>query len=235
MAMSAENVRKYSPPYISPRTFQHLVEQLETTIPDRFDRSYLDKMFSGSTGVQVMAAMRFLNLLDSGNKPTHHLRLLVQSTGDERPKRLRDMANNAFGFVLNNNSLNLKTATYGQLEDIFTSQFGVDKDVRRKCIKFFISLAHDAGIELSPYITQKVKMASNSVAVKTPARKTNSKASKTQEIPQEAGKIPQHTELINRLMDKFPDYDILWTDGQKQKWVDDFTVFFGKIYPEVKK
>jgi hypothetical protein len=234
--MSAENVRTYSPPYISPRTFQHLIEQLQTTIPDRFDRSYLDSMFSGSTGVQVMAAMRFLNLLDSGNKPTHHLRLLVQSTGEERTKRLRDLANNVFGFILNNESFNIQTATYGQLEEIFTSYFKVDGDVRRKCIKFFISLAQDADIKLSPHITKKVKMTSNTAAVvRTSTKKTVVKAPKIPEIPQIVEKVPENTELIHRLISKFPDYDIQWTDVQKQKWVDDFTLFFVKVYPEVKK
>lgn len=230
--MSSENSRKYSPPYISPRSFYHLIERLQENIPGRIDRSYLDTMFSGSSSTQVMAAMRFLTLIDAGNKPTHPLRLLVDSRGEERVKRLKDVCNSAFAPVFNSGSVDLRTATFAQFEELFHDQFGVDGDVRRKCIKFFTTLASDAGIELSPHITKKVRTTS-STATRAPVKKASSRSSRIDEIPQ-AGKVPEHTELLDKLLGKFPDFDFSWTQEQKAAWLESFNIFMQKIYPELR-
>ena len=232
--MSPESPRKYSPPYISSRSFYHLLELLQENVPGRIDRSYLDTMFSGSASTQVMAAMRFLNLVDDGNKPTHHLRLLVDSRGDERTKRLKDVCTNSFGIVFNNNSLDLQTATYAQLEELFQVHFGVDGDVRRKCIKFFTSLATDAGISLSPHITKKVRTSHSNSTARAPVKRVAPKSSRTEEIPKVA-EIPETTQLLEKLLKKFPDFDVAWTAEQKAMWLEGFNMFMRNIYPELKK
>lgn len=233
--MSIENTKRGTPPYISPSTFRHLVEQLQKNLPDRIDRSYLDELHSGSTSTQIMSALRYLNLADSINKPTHHLKLLVASSGEERVKRLKDIANNSYSFVFNNGTVDLKTATYAQLEELFHDNSGVDGDVRRKCIKFFTSLCHDADVPLSPHVTKKVRMSGNSQPARISVRKTSSKSTKTTEVPQGVLKIPEHMELLSKLLDKFPEYETEWTESQKTKWLDGFIQFIQKIYPEAKQ
>ncbi len=233
--MSAENSRRGTPPYISPTTFHHLIEQLQKNLPDRIDRSYLDELHSGSTSTQIMSALRYLNLADSLNKPTHHLKLLIASSGEERTKRFKDIANGAYSFVLNNGSVDLQTATYAQLEELFHDHCGVDGDVRRKCIKFFTSLSQDADIPLSPHVTKKVRMARGNNTTRLPARKTSSRNAKTMEVPQQILKVPEHTELLGKLLDKFPDYEIEWTNEQKTKWLEGFIQFVQKIYPDNRK
>jgi hypothetical protein len=233
--MSAESSKRGTPPYISPTTFHHLIEQLQKNLPDRIDRSYLDELHSGSTSTQIMSAMRYLNLADSLNKPTHHLKLLIASSGEERGKRFKDIANNAYSFVLNNGSVDLQTATYAQLEELFHDHCGVDGDVRRKCIKFFTSLSQDADIPLSPHVTKKVRMARGNNTTRLPARKTSSRNAKTMEVPQQILKVPEHTELLGKLLDKFPDYEIEWTNEQKTKWLEGFIQFMQKIYPDNRK
>ena len=232
--MPPENTKKYSPPYISPRSFYHLVERLQENVPGRIDRSYLDTMFSGSASTQIMAAMRFMNLIDTGNKPTHHLRLLVDSREEERTKRLKDLCNNAYGIVFTNGSVDPQTATYAQLEELFQYHYGVDGDVRRKCIKFFTSLASDAGIPLSPHITSKVRTVPVNNVPRTPAKKVIPKSSELIEMPQ-TQKIPENNPLLDKLLDKFPGWDASWTDDQKAKWLDGFNLFMQKIYPDIKK
>ncbi len=231
--MPVGNSHKYTPPYISPKAFHHLIEELEKGVPEQLDRTYLDGMFSGSTGTQVMAALRYLGLADN-MKPTPQLRLLVGVKGEERAKRLRDIALKTYAFIFSGITSS-GTATYGQLEDLFSAEFHVDGDVRRKCIKFFTSLAHDAGVPLSPHIIKRVRMTHGTRVVKTPARRASPKTSRVPALPQEVVKVPEPTDLMNTLVNKFPDYDIQWTDEQKQKWVDDFSMFVIKIYPEVKK
>lgn len=232
--MSAENARRGTPPYISPTTFRHLLEQLKKNPTDRIDRSYLDPMHSGSTSTQIMSALRYLNLVDSINKPTHHLNLLVGCPDEERPKRLKDIAAAAYGFILNNGTVDVQTATYQQLEELFYDNSGVDGDVRRKCIKFFTSLAQEAGVQLSPHITKKVRMGRGSGGSRTAPRKTSSH-SRTAEIPQPVVKVPEHTELLDKFLSKFPDFNPGWTEEQKTKWLEGFTLFMLRIYPPQKQ
>jgi len=228
--VSPENARKGTPPYISPTTFRHLLEQLQKNPTDRIDRSYLDELHSGSTSAQIMSALRYLNLIDSINKPTHHLKLLVGCPEEERPKRLKDLATSAYGFVFGGTA-DVQTATYGQLEELFSNNSGVDGDVRRKCIKFFTSLAQDAGITLSPHITKRVRAGRGSTSSRTTAKKVSSRTSRIVEIAALPVKVPENTELLDKLLNKFPDFDPAWSDEQKMKWLEGFTLFMLRIYP----
>ena len=234
--MTPENVQKYRPPYISPVSFRHLLEILQQNqIPGRIDRNFLNERFSGSASTQVMAAMHFLNLMDSNGVPTHHLRLLVDAQGDEKAKRLRDVCNAAYAPVFTNETMDPRTATFTQLEDFFTSYYRVDGDVRRKCLKFFVSLAKDAKIDLSPHIAGKGRAAYNSSTVRPPVKKQAPKATKPVETPHENVKPHEPTGHAAGFMDKFPNYDPTWTTEQKRQWVEDITTFFTRIYPEFKK
>ncbi|MDP2920691.1 MAG: DUF5343 domain-containing protein [Dehalococcoidia bacterium] len=230
--MSAENARRGTPPYISPVTFRHLLEQLQKNVPDRIDRSYLDELHSGSTGTQIMSAVRYLNLVDSNNKPTPNLRFLLdgRSTPEERTKKLRDIALSAYGFVLSNTAIDHKTATYAQIQELFRDNCGVEGDVQRKCIKFFTSLATDAGIPLSPFINKRVRMG-RSTPPRQSTRKGSSKSSRNVLVPEPTNKIPVHMELLGKLLDKFPPFESEWTVEQKTRWLESFMVFIQKIYP----
>lgn len=230
--MTTDNSKRGTPPYISPRTFNHLIEQLQKNLPDRIDRSYLDELHSGSTSTQIMSALRYLSLADSLNKPTHHLKLLVAASGEEKTKRLRDIAHNAYSFLLNNSSIDIQSATYAQLEELFHDHCGVDGDVRRKCIKFFTSMSSDAGIPLSPHVTKKVRMTRGTKTTKSNVKKISYRNTKIETLPQRMEMVPSHTDLLDRLMSKFPDYDIEWSDEQKLKWLESFTLFMQKIYSD---
>jgi hypothetical protein len=230
--MAPEIARKGTPPYISPSTFRHLIEQLQKNMPDRIDRSYLNTLHSGSTSTQVMSAMRYLNLVDVYDKPTHHLKLLVAApTSEEKSKRLRDIAQNSYAFVLASSSVDIQAATYSQLEETFKDHCGVEGDVRRKCIKFFTSLADDAGIGLSPHVTKRIRMARGTTASKPAVRKINSKTIKPVEIPQQVAQVPQHDMLMDKLLGKFPEMDITWSNEMKQLWLESFTQFMMRVYP----
>lgn len=228
--MSAENSKRGTPPYISPRTFRHLIEQFQKNLPDRIDRSYLDELHSGSTSTQIMSAFRYLNLADPLNKPTHHLKLLIAAEGEERAKRLKDIANSAYSFVLSNGSVDLQTATYAQLEELFHDYSGVDGDVRRKCIKFFTALSQDADIPLSPHITSKVRMDRGIKTTRLPVRKTSSRNVKEAEVPQQTIKVPELLPWHQMLVEKFPHFDPAWNDEIKKKWFEAYFELF-KINP----
>jgi len=237
--MSAENSRKGTPPYISPITFRNLLTELQRNMPDRIDRSYLNNMHSGSTSTQVMSAIRYMNLVDVYDKPTHHLKLLVAAASpEEKVKRLRDIAQVSYAFLLNNPAIDVQAATYAQLEEFFTDFCGVEGDVRRKCIKFFTSLAVDAGISLSPHVAKKIRMARGSGVSKPSLKKVNSKTIKLMEIPQQMASVPQYDLFLDKLLGKFPDMDVTWTNEMKQLWLESFNQFMMKAYesyPQGKK
>ena len=168
--MVNDKSRKRLPPYVSYRTFLNFIDGLQQRVPARIDRSYWGEMLSGSTGTQLMAALRFLGLIDASSKPTGRLKPLVSAKGDQRRELLKEITSEAFGFVLQG-SLDHQNATYAQLEEAFHSTFQLADDVGRKCIKFFIALASDAGIPLSPFITKRSRSTQTGTGTKTITKK----------------------------------------------------------------
>jgi hypothetical protein len=217
----SEKGRKRLPPYVSYRTFYHFLERLEDRIPSRIDRSYWGDMLSGSTGTQLMAALRFLNLIDANGKPTEKLKPIVDAKGDLRAPLLRKITNDSYDFVLGS-SLDLGSATYAQLKDVFHDNFRLTDDVNRKCVKFFIALAKDSGITLSPFITKGIRSTHTTSTSKTALKKTGTRTNRNVKIPQGEDEIPNTNSYLHLLLSKFPNFDPSWSDEIKLKWFADF-------------
>ena len=215
--MTTEKTRKHLPPYVSYRTFYNFMEQLQQRIPSRIDRSYWGDILSGSTGTQLMAAMRFLDLIDVNGKPTKKLEPLVSAKGESRKRLLHDIAYDAFDFVCQG-SLDLESATYSQLQEVFHNTFQLTDDVSRKCVKFFIAIANDAGINLSPFITKRTRSMHSSAGLKTSLKKIGIRTKRNALIPQDRDEIPNTTSWDGMLLSKFPDFDVSWSDELKMKW-----------------
>ena len=215
--MTTEKGRKHLPPYVSYRTFHNFVEQLQQRMPSRIDRSYWGDILSGSTGIQLMAALRFLGLIDANGKPMERLKPLVAARGEPRTKLLQEIAYDAFGFVLKS-SLDLESATYSQLEEVFHNTFQLTDNVSRKCVKFFIAMASDAGMTLSPFITRRTRSAHTSTGTKTITKKVGIRTNRNGIIPQGTDEIPNYSSWNSKLLDKFPSFDPSWSEELKQKW-----------------
>lgn len=208
--MVEEKARKRLPPYVSYRTFLNFIERLEREMPARIDRSFWSDRLAGSTGTQLMGALRFLNLIDSNGVPTSQLRQLVSAKGEKRVEVLRQIATESYNFVLGG-SFDFHIATYAQLEEVFHRNFELADDVNRKCIKFFVALATDAGIPLSSFITKRVRALTVSSGTKT--KRKSAKINRNLVIPHE---------IIDELTSKFPTFDPSWPDEVKLKWFDAF-------------
>jgi hypothetical protein len=219
--MVIEKGRKHLPPYVSYRTFHNFIERLQEQMPSRIDRSYWGDILSGSTGIQLMAALRFLNLVDANGKPLERLRPLVSARGEQRAQLLRIIAYDAFSFVLES-SLDLESATYAQLVEVFHSTFQLTDDVSRKCVKFFIALANDAGMPISPFITKRTRATHTTSSTKVMSKKSGNRTSRNSLIPQAEDEIPNHSTWNSLLLSKFPNFDPSWSDDLKLKW---FTAF----------
>jgi len=208
--MVDEKGRKRLPPYVSYRTFLNFMERLEQGMPARIDRSYWSDRLAGSTGTQLMAALRFLGLVDADGVPTSQLRQLVSASGEKRTELLRQIATESYNFVLGG-SFDFHIATYAQLEEVFHRNFELADDVNRKCIKFFVALASDAGIPLSPFITKRVRTLTTGAGIK--AKRKSAKPGRNLVIP---------LEIADELAAKFPTFDPSWSDEVKLKWFDAF-------------
>lgn len=219
--MDNDTGRKALPPYVSYRTFRNFIDELQVGIPARIDRSYWGERYSGSTGTQLMTALRFLGLINGGSVPTTRLRQLVSAAGAQRSEVLKQIARTAFDFLAER-SLDPGVATYAQLEEAFSSTYQMTGDVTRKCIKFLVSLLDDAGVSLSPYIVKKSKTIRSSIGKKGPTKKTISRTNGNLSASSNSDPIPSQIVWYEMVLAKFPNFDPAWTDEVKLKWFEAF-------------
>lgn len=213
--------KKRSPPYVSYRSFLTLLEELQRGLPGRLDRSYWGDKFSGSTGTQLMSALRFLNLVDTVGVPTSHLKDLVEARGVTRKEILKVISQESFSFLVSN-TFESEKATYAQLEEVFNECYQVDKDVARKCIKFFTELANDAGIPLSPFITKKSKNSKNIPITEKIPKRSGIRTTQNVLVPQNMELIPKPQSWKELLLTKFPSFDPSWPTDVQIKWFEAF-------------
>jgi hypothetical protein len=213
--------KKRSPPYVSYRSFLTLLEELKRGLPARIDRSYWGDKFSGSTGTQLMSALRFLNLVDPSGVPTNMLKELVGARGTPRAEIIRKISHESFTF-LSIDTFDSETATYAQLEEVFNDVYQVDRDVARKCIKFFIEIANDGGIPLSPFITKKSKSSRPAPVVEKIPKKSGIRTNQNLLITQNTELIPHPMSWKELLLTKFPSFDPTWPNDVQLKWFEAF-------------
>ena len=219
--MVRDSRRKRLPPYVSYRTFLNFIERLQQGIPSRIDRSYWSDRLSGSTGTQLMSAMRFMGFVDASGRPTTRLRQLVSARGAQRTEVLKQIASEAYDFLLQA-SFDSQDATYAQLEETFHDNFEVTDSVCRKCVKFFVALATDAKIPLSPFILRRVRSVRVSTGTKPAIKRRGTKEKKNLIIPQDLEEIPEEISWDKMLLAKFPTFDPSWSDEVKLGWLEAF-------------
>ena len=221
-----EKARRQLPPYVSYRSFWNFLDRLRDAVPARIDRSYWGDKFSGSTGTQLMAALRYLGLIDNEGIPTTMLRNLVAARDLQRDELMARIAYDCYPFFLNG-AVDYRTATYAQFEDILHTHFQVNSDVARKCLKFFIDLATDARIPLSPFVIKKNRKTRTSAS----ARRTKNRSEKSvpEKSPSAQSTIPNGTSLDKMLLNKFPAFDPSWSDELKLKWFSAFDELIKRI------
>lgn len=232
--MVKEIGRKRLPPYVSYRTFQNFIEGLQQGIPARIDRSYWSDRLSGSTGIQLMSALRFLGLIDANGTPANQLKLLATAKGGQRTEVLKQITTEAFSFLLRG-SFDLQSSTYAQLQEAFHNTFELTDGVNRKCVKFFVELATAAGIPLSPFISKRLRSVRSSTATKLPPKKKGTKVKWNATVPQELGEIPSDTSWGKILLSKFPTFDPIWPDEVKLKWFEAFDKLLERGFPPGRK
>lgn len=241
------------PPYLTHATWQRLLGALYQHVPLQLDRSYLkDFGVSESTALTVRATLSFLDLIGPENEPTDKLLNLVKTEGENRRLLLKEIAEAAYKPVFG--GLDLEHATLGQVKECFR-QFGADNNVGNKCLSFFLALAKDSGIGLSPNLLSRSRVGTSQKAspqaLPPRKRRAPSPSSPRHQLDRAgllgsnylAAKLPDfdpnwpkdvREEWFDRLqtmmflMDKFPSFNAEWSDDLKAKWFDSMKEFLGK-------
>ena len=220
-AVDKDKGKKYTPPYVSYRTFQNFIYGLQLGMPAQIDRNYWGERFSGSNGTQLMTALRFLSLIDNNSVPLDQLKQLVSTSGSQREDALKQILFSAYDFIADK-SINPQVATYAQLEKAFYKAYNVTGDVARKCIKFFIGLERDAGIPLSSFMIKKHKTLQISSGNKKASRIENTRANWSILSSPMSSPLPTQNIWYEMILAKFPTFDPTWSDEIKLKWFEDF-------------
>ena len=216
------------PPYVPYRTFQTFLEfLLEEGIPGRIDKTVWGPRFSGSSGTQLMTALKVLELVDSEAHPDDKLDRLVHAEGEERRALLRDILE---GFYIPVFELDLSRASKGQFRDAFR-RFGTKEGVLTKCEAFFIRAAQAAGIKLSQRIlagrhgagrlrNSGTSVRSRAVVAQPVSTEKNERAVDVEPASQELSK---QLELADRILAKYPDFDPAWDPSVQTRWLEGMT------------
>jgi hypothetical protein len=176
-----------SPPYLAFTTFQSAVDNLRTHgVPDPIDRTTWDSR-SGTDQVQIAGAFKFLGLVDDGNHPTPELRSLVNSTPNTEAEKvaLRGLVQNQYSKLMA--SVDLKTATPGQLEDAI-EKYGVSGATRDRAVRFFLKAASYCEMPLSSRLTRNLRVRADGTATAAGAEHNHGTEGASPVVPSPARK-----------------------------------------------
>ena len=240
------------PPYMTYATWHRLLDSLRRHTPSHLDRSHLMYLgFSQSTALTIKSALSFLGLIDPHTgEPTVRLRALLEAKGEDYKTLLKDTIEAAYLPVLGD--LDLQQTTLGKIEERFR-HYGAEKNVGSKCLSFFLAVAKDAGMRLSPNLATRSRLgAAQSVAhpVMAPLRNRRGPSPSKHHPASTRGTSPHHFasrlpdfdpgwpkevreewfarfQTLVILIDKFPQFNAEWPDDLKLKWFDHMKELMG--------
>lgn len=223
MATQSEQVTK--PPYVAYRTFVNSLNKLqERGTPGRIDSS----VFAGQSGsgiAALLAAYKYLGLMEESGAPSVALKELVQRAESERGPLMRALVEGRYEF-LKPPTIVLADATTQQIEAAFREQ-GIQGSTITKAVSFFLSAAQDAGIEVSKHIKTPQPKRNGSGGIK--ARRAKSSAGTP---PPPADPHPHRhgkASPVELLLAKFPDFDPTWPEDIKKNWFESFGALRGAM------
>lgn len=196
------------PPYLSFRTFTGFIDGLRRGVPNRIDRSVMSS-FSGSNQSQILATLRYLELISPKGVPTEKLSRLVESQDGNFRNNLRELLMRSYPFLFK--GFDLRRATIDELTERFEGA-GATGDTIRKCISFFLAAAKHAELEVSPFMFKRRQTRRPYAAAR--ARKREDTGAP------DNGPNPRSWQEV--ALSKLPEFDPSWSPQVKKKWFDAF-------------
>ena len=220
--MKTENITETKPPYVAYKTFVNFVASLrESGLPSRIDRSVFTGM-SGANQSFLLAALKFLGLIDDNGTPTPSLKDLIDNKPNEKAM-ISKVVKEKYNFIFNS-GFNINAATTAQLTEKFKER-GIGGSTIVKAISFFTSLCEAADIKISPHLKTKRGAAVGSGSV--PRKYKKRKATETSIAnPPPLPPVESFKKTMEEmLLGKFPDFDPKWDADTQKKWFENFEKF----------
>lgn len=228
--------RETSPAYASLKSaFNYLDHLASNPLPSRIDKSVMSHLNHG-TRVALISSLRYLKLVDGNDVPTDLLERLLAAKDADRKAVILEMIRAAYPFLFDG-VIDLTKASSGQFQERFKEATGAAGTTAEKAITLFLALAAEAGLQLSPHLTQRKKSAPKSG--NGASRKSKAKSRRTQEEPEEEPPLPPTppapSDVMSQLLAKFPPFDPGWSEDLKKAWFDGFDGLMKRAGSEPKK
>src|SRR5437763_7070249 len=150
-----DRATKTTAPYTSFATFKNFLVGLRAGggAPIVIDNSVYGQM-GGGVRSQLKAALRVLGLIDEENKPTAAMHKGVEATQDAAAWSgfVMELLKKHYAPIM---SHPLNNSTPAALRKEFEAAFSGTGDVITKMVTFFIHAAREAGVALSPRLTER--------------------------------------------------------------------------------
>lgn len=109
-----KSIGQRRPPYVPYRTFKNFLLDHRRGLPDVLDSKFL-KTIGGTLRQQLLATMRYLDLIDENNNVKTTLHQLVGLEDEKQKAALRDIIKNAYGFIFKDSGFDLTKAADSKL------------------------------------------------------------------------------------------------------------------------
>jgi len=168
----ADEEKKGAAVYVGWTTFKNALDQLAQALPNRIDRTCFPGQ-AGGVQSQLLAALKFLDLIDDDGKPTRSLQALADADSEAvRKEQFKKILENQYSALF---ALDLTKTTPGELSETIAAAYNVSGDTRAKAIRFFVSAATWLNIPMSKLLLKGTPNASNGASAAPRRRRTSSR------------------------------------------------------------
>ena len=162
----ADDSKKVSAPYASFSSLMSFINKLrDTAIPSRIDPSVFGNA-SGTISYSVIAALKYLKLIDQAGIPSQIFKELVAADDAGRKPIFRQILRTGYPSLFDG-EIDLKSVTAGQFDEHLREQYEVKGSTVDKVAVFFISAANFADEPISPHLKARKSVAASSTAKKS--------------------------------------------------------------------
>lgn len=230
--MAESDKKNPTPPYVPYKTLRNFIDKYKQGVPGRIDRELMGSM-SGAAQSQVTVALKFLGFISDNNLTLPALRAFAAAEGEKRKELLQEILQESYPYLFE--GFDLKTATASQLREAIEENTSASGETVTRCIAFFKDAATDAGIQISPFITQKKPRATNGFRKRSVTRQPNNGATPERKTPPEQHRPPieaQNSLLLWGLFQRLPKPGSVWPKEQRDQWTETLNNVLALEYKE---
>ncbi|MDN2679343.1 DUF5343 domain-containing protein [Janthinobacterium sp. SUN033] len=150
--MASKTERLATPPIVSFSSFVSFLNQLREHghVPTRIDKTLMPTA-SGSQTSGMLAALKYLSLIDDVNRPSETFQSLVMEDDSKRKETIEQVLRSSYSFLFSDSNFNLEKATSGEMTEKFR-ELNISGSTLTKTISFFLAAAKESGIKVSSHI-----------------------------------------------------------------------------------